>query len=74
MQTDKKSLSAISVSALKVCSREELAQMSKPALRRFLHLIAERLDRQPPPSVDELPGIKERVLEHLWHPETGRQS
>jgi hypothetical protein len=32
-------------------------------------LIEERLNRDgPPPTKAELEGIKELVLEHLWHP------
>lgn len=59
-------------SALKVCKHEELQSLSRPTLGSFLHLVEERLSRLPPPTVDELVGIKELVLEHLWHPTVNR--
>ena len=68
MQTEQESLNAISAAALQVCSREELVQMPRPQRSSLMHLIAKRLDRLPPPTQDALQGIKELVLEHLWHP------
>jgi hypothetical protein len=66
--TDAKSPNAISEAALKVFSREELQAMSKPSRLSLGRLIEQRLMRLPPPTVDELQGIKELVLEHLSHP------
>ena len=60
---------AISEAALEVCSREELQQMSINSLRTLGYLIDKRLQKEgPPPSVDELLGIKELALEYLSHP------
>jgi len=68
MQTEKISSTAIVEAALKVSSREELTQMSEPQRMSLMHLIAKRLDRQPPPTQAELQGIKELVVDHLSHP------
>ena len=69
MNKEPASSNAISEAALKVCSREEIIQMSTPQRRSFLHLVARRLDKPgPPPTQDELVGIKELATEHLWHP------
>lgn len=62
---------AISEAALQVCSREELTQMPKQLRLGLMHLISQRLNRQPPPTQAELQGIKELVLEHAWHPALG---
>jgi hypothetical protein len=59
---------AIREAALKVFSLEELGQMARPQLSSLGHLIAKRLAQPgPPPTKDELEGIKELVTEHLWH-------
>ena len=59
----------LSAMALQVCSREELQQMSRPSLLGLLHLMEKRaLQPGPPPTHNELLGIKELVLEHLSHP------
>ena len=69
MNKEPASLSAISEAALKVFSREELTQLGQPPLRSLGSLIGHRLDRPgPPPTQDELVGIKELVTDHLWHP------
>ena len=69
MNKEPASSNAISEAALKVCSREELTQMDKVSLSNLGHLIARRLDKPgPPPTQDELVGIKELVTDHLWHP------
>ena len=62
----------ITEAALKVCSREELQQMPEIALLNLGYLIDKRLKEDgPPPSVDELQGIKELATEDLWHPALG---
>ena len=69
MQTEKTSPNDISEAALKVCSREELTQMSKPQRLSLLHLISRRLKKPgPPPTLAELQGLKELVTDHLFHP------
>ena len=43
--------------------------MPRPVGLSLMVLIEERLNRDgPPPTKAELEGIKELVLEHLWHP------
>lgn len=41
----------LSEGALKVCKREELQQMSRPAVRSLLHLIDKRLQQEGPPRL-----------------------
>ena len=69
MQTEKTSPDDISEAALKVCSLEELMQMSKPQRLSLLHLISRRLKEPgPAPTLAELQGIKELITDHLYHP------
>jgi hypothetical protein len=75
MKKETVSSTDISKAALKVCSREELEQMSRPQRMNLMSLIATRLEKAgPPPSVSELEGLKELALEHLSHPALGRLS
>ena len=75
MTTEKKSQNPVTEAALKVCSREELQQMPEIALRNLGFLIDKRLREDgPPPSVEELQGIKELATEDLWHPAVGAYS
>ena len=64
------SADAISEAALKVFTREELTQMPRALGVSLMSLIGNRLDEshKPPPTVAELEGIKELLLEHLSHP------
>ena len=70
MKKEPASVSAISEAALKVFTREELTQMPRPLRLSLMNLIGNRLDEshKPPPTVAELEGIKELLLEHLWCP------
>ena len=69
MNKEPASSNAISEAALRVFSREQLTQMPEPQLRSFVALIGKRLLKEgPPPTQDELVGIKELVTDHLWHP------
>ena len=69
MNKEPASSNAISAAALRVCSREEMKAMSRPPLMNLLILIERRLNKPgPPPTQDELVGIKELATEHLWHP------
>ena len=74
MKTEQKSPSAISEAALKVFSRQELEQMPRPQRLSLMHLIAKRLDKQPAPTLEELQGIAELVVDHLSHPALGALS
>jgi len=48
--------------------------MDKRPRVHFFSMIGRRLDKPgPPPTVEELQGIKELATEHLWHPELTRQ-
>lgn len=59
----------ITAAARQVCSLDELQQMSRIQLGNLGTVIARRLAKDgPPPTVDELQGLKELALEHLWHP------
>ena len=59
----------ISEAALKVFSREELAQMPKPQCLTLMGLIEKRLNKdKPEPTLAELQGIRELVTDHLWSP------
>lgn len=63
----------IYATALKVFSREELTQMQTQPLRSLMGMISRRLKKDgPPPTQDELLGIRELVEEHLWHPALGQ--
>ncbi len=59
----------LSAMALQVCSPEEPRQMSRPEWLSLLHLMEQRALRPgPPPTHNELLGIRKLVLEHLSHP------
>jgi hypothetical protein len=72
--TEKVSSKDISAAALKVFSAEELESMPKPSLSSLGTLLARRLAQRPEPTLEELQGIKELVVEHLWHPALGTSS
>lgn len=60
---------AITEAALKIFSREEIPFLPSRPFRDFLCLIQKRLERPgPPPTVDELDGLRELAFEHLWSP------
>ena len=62
------SAQAINEAASRVFTREELTAMPRPQLLTLGSLVAKRLDQAgPPPTQDELEGIRELVTEHLWH-------
>lgn len=59
----------ITDAALKVFSRDEIVALPQRQRRDFLALVQLRLEKSgPPPTVDELQGLKELALEHLSHP------
>ena len=67
--TEKVSSKDISAAALRVFSREELTQMPEPSRLSLGVLISKRLKKEgPPPTLEELQGIRELVTQHLWHP------
>ena len=75
MSKEQASSNAISQAALKVCSREELEQMSRISRMNLGSLIANRLEKAgPPPTVAELQGLKELALDYLSHPALERLS
>ena len=72
MKNEPASSTAISEAALKVFSRDELTAMPKPQRLSLMGIIGRRLDKKgPPPTLEELQGIRELVTEHLWHPALG---
>lgn len=48
--------------------------MSENSRLGLLHLMEQRLKRQPPPTKEELRGIKKLVLDHARHPALGALS
>ncbi len=59
--------------ALRLFTLEELQAMDQIARRNFLVLLEKRLSTDgPPPTLEELQGIAELALDHLWHPALGR--
>lgn len=59
----------IIAAALKVFTAGELSSMPDPQRRSLANLIAKRLEQSgPPPTVEELEGIRELAEVHLWHP------
>lgn len=54
--------------ALRIMSWDDLNSISAIPQRNLLAMIRRRLQKDgPPPTDDELEGIKELALEHLWH-------
>jgi len=69
MQKEQVSSSDISKAALKVFSPEEIQQLPRPMKLSLIGMLHRRLEKPgPPPTQDELEGIKELVTVHLWHP------
>lgn len=67
--TEEVTAEEIIVAALKVFSREELQQLSRPVLLTIGTMIGKRLadTTRAYPTIDELEGIRELATEHLWH-------
>jgi hypothetical protein len=73
MKKEQVSPDDISATALKVFSRDELIQMPRQQRLSLMGMIGRRLKKDgPPPTQDELLGIRELVEEHLWHPALGQ--
>lgn len=73
MKKEQASPEDISATALKVFSREEFAALSPQQGNSFLGMVARRLEKDgPPPTQDELQGLRELVEQDLWHPALGR--
>ncbi|MEY5007231.1 MAG: hypothetical protein RL764_547 [Pseudomonadota bacterium] len=71
LNTNAKTVSSkeLADAALKVFTREEIPFLPERPFRDFLAAVARRLQKDgPPPTVDELIGLKELAFEHLWHP------
>ena len=72
MKKEPVSSTAISEAALKVFSPEEIKKLPQQIGLSLAGMLRRRLERPgPPPTLDELHGIKELVTEHLWHPALG---
>lgn len=73
MTKEQASPDVISATALKVFSREELTQMPRQQRLSLMGMIGRRLEKDgPPPTQDELQGLRELVEQDLWHPALGR--
>lgn len=69
MNKEQVSSDDISKAVLKVFSREEISALPQRQLEDFAVMVQMRLEKAgPPPTVDELQGLKELALEHLSHP------
>lgn len=58
----------IYATALKVFSPEELKQMPRQQRLSLAVMLERRLAQEPKPTQDELEGLKELLLNDLWHP------
>jgi hypothetical protein len=68
--TEEKLVSAeeIKAAALRIFTHDEIQNLSRIPFRGFLILIEKRLRKDgPPPTDDELDGLRELAFEHLWH-------
>ena len=54
--------------ALQVFSPEELQQMPRQQRLSLAVMLERRLEQQSAPSKDELEGLKDLLLNDLWHP------
>lgn len=53
---------------LRIFTREEIQDLSPTPFRSFVAMVARRLAKAgPPPTDDELDGLRELAFEHLWH-------
>ena len=53
---------------LRIFTREEMQDLSPTPFRSFVAMVARRLAKAgPPPTDDELEGLRELAFEHLWH-------
>ena len=59
----------ISAAALQVFSPDEIKAMPEQTGLTLAALLRKRLEQKgPAPTLEKLQGIKELVVEHLWHP------
>ena len=68
MKTEQVSPSDIYATALQVFSPEELQQMPKQQQLSLATMLERRLAQESAPSKEELEGLKELLLNDLWHP------
>ena len=68
MKTEQVSPNDIYATALQVFSPEDLQQMPEQQQLSLATMLERRLAQQPAPTLDELEGIKELLLNDLWHP------
>ena len=67
--------SAISDAALKVFSPDEIKRLPHQMRLSLAGMLRRRLERPgPPPTLEELQGIKQLVTEELWHPSLSNAS
>lgn len=54
---------------LRIFTRDQIRDLSPIPFRGFVAMVARRLAKAgPPPTDDELEGLRELAFEHLWHP------
>ena len=53
---------------LRIFTRDQIRDLSPIPFRGFVAMVARRLAKAgPPPTDDELEGLRELAFEHLWH-------
>lgn len=57
----------ITEAVLKIFTPEQIRAASSMPMRNFIYMVKRRLQKAgPPPTVDELDGLRELAFEHLW--------
>jgi len=58
---------------LKIFYRHEISALPERPFRDFVFMVSRRLAKDgPPPTSDELEGLKELAFDELWHPAFNR--
>ena len=53
---------------LRIFTREQIRDLSPMPFQNFVGMVTRRLEKdEPPPTDDELEGLRELAFEHLWH-------
>ena len=64
----KPSADEVVAAVLRIFTRDQIRDLSPMPFRGFVAMVARRLAKAgPPPTDDELEGLRELAFEHLWH-------
>lgn len=59
--------SNLTEAVFKIFTPDDIRVASPMPMRNFIYMVRRRLEKaQPPPTVDELDGLRELAFEHLW--------